>query len=152
MRSTVSVRQPIMSLGLLLLSLFPILPPESFLPCLSASQSQCGQFKEGAPRSWLYVLWRFVYFQVSSGKNGAAPIPKDHIKVQSLSWSLQVAITKYYRPSGLQRAEISCSQFWKLEFQGHDVSMLGGVPLPGHRLPIVSSHGRRSKGVPWGLV
>ena len=35
-RSTVSVRQPIMSLGVLL-SVFPTLPPESFLPCLSFS-------------------------------------------------------------------------------------------------------------------
>ena len=59
---------------------------------------------------------------------------------------------KYYRPSGLQRAEMSCLQFWRLEFQGHDVSMLDEVPLPGHRLPIVSPHGRRSKGVPWGVV
>ena len=66
---------------------------------------------------------------------------------QSRTWLKRLSSS-----SGLQRAEISCSQFWRLEFQGHDVSMLGEVPLPGHKLPIVSSHGRRSEGVPWGLL
>ena len=32
-----SVRQPITSLGVLILSLFPVFPPESSLPCLSLS-------------------------------------------------------------------------------------------------------------------
>ena len=47
--------------------------------------------------------------------------------------------------------EIHFSQFWRLEVCDQGAIMVGEGPLPGQRHLVVTSHGRRGEGVPWGL-